>query len=40
MMRGLLLILIGAGIGYYFKPQLDGIVQRAIRAIRNNRNRY
>ena len=40
MIRGLLLILVGAGIGYCFKPQLDRIVHRAIRAIRNKGNRY
>lgn len=40
MIRILFWIVIGAGLGYFFKPQLDGIVHRTIRAIRNNRNRY
>lgn len=40
MVRVLFLILVGVGLGYFFKPQLDGIVHRTIRAIRNNRNRY
>ena len=40
MMRGLVLILVGVGIGYSCKPQLDRIVRRAIRAIRNRGNRY
>lgn len=30
-------LIVGIGIGYFFKPQLDELVGRAIRAIRDNR---
>lgn len=32
-------VIIGIAIGYFFKPQIDGIVHRAIRAIKDNRHR-
>ena len=33
-------IIIGIGIGYFFKPQLDVLVCKVTRAIRNNRHNY
>lgn len=33
-------IIVGIAIGYFFKPQLDRVVYRVIRAIRDNRNDY
>jgi hypothetical protein len=33
-------IIIGIGIGYFFKPQLDVLVGKVIRAIRDNRHGY
>ena len=33
-------ILIGIAVGYFFKPQIDRVVYRAIRAIRDNRRRF
>jgi len=31
-------IIVGIAIGYFFKPQLDLLVGKAIRAIRDNRH--
>ena len=31
-------ILIGIALGYFFKPQLDRLVGKVIRAIRNSRS--
>ena len=34
-------IIIGIAIGYFFKPQLDGIVGKALKTIKDNRkNKY
>ncbi len=33
----LLWIIVGVAIGYFFKPQIDRVVYRVIRAIRDNR---
>jgi hypothetical protein len=33
-------LIIGMGIGYFFKPQLDRVVYRVIRMIRDNRRDY
>tara|TARA_B100000614_G_scaffold63376_1_gene56211 strand:- start:901 stop:1014 length:114 start_codon:yes stop_codon:yes gene_type:complete len=33
-------IIVGVAIGYFFKPQLDRVVYRVIRAIRDNRRDY
>ena len=33
----LLWIIVGVAIGYFFKPQIDRVVYRIIRAIRDNR---
>ena len=30
-------IIVGIAIGYFFKPQLDGIVGKALKAIKDNR---
>ncbi len=30
-------IVIGVAVGYFFKPQIDRVVHRAIRAIKDNR---
>lgn len=32
-------IIVGVAIGYFFKPQLDRLVGRVIRSIRDNRDR-
>ena len=32
-------VIIGIAIGYFFKPQIDGLVHRAIRVIKDNRHR-
>ncbi len=31
-------LLVGIAIGYYFKPQLDGLFDKALKAIRDNRD--
>lgn len=36
----LLWIIVGIAIGYFFKPQLDRVVYRVIRMIRDNRRGY
>lgn len=33
-------LIVGVALGYFFKPQLDRLVYRVIRAIRDNRNDY
>jgi hypothetical protein len=33
-------ILIGVALGYFFKPQLDRLVYKVVRAIRDNRRDY
>lgn len=34
-------IIVGIAIGYFFKPQLDGIVGKALKSIKDNRkNKY
>ncbi|MFO7730218.1 MAG: hypothetical protein R6V86_05585 [Spirochaetia bacterium] len=33
-------LIVGVAVGYFFKPQLDVLVGRVIRAIRDNRNKY
>ena len=30
-------IIVGIAIGYFFKPQLDGIVGKALKTIKDNR---
>ena len=30
-------IILGAALGYFFKPQIDKVVNRVVRAIRDNR---
>ena len=32
-------LVIGVAVGYFFKPQIDGIVHRAVRAIKDNRHK-
>ena len=32
-------ILVGIGIGYFFKPQIDGLVKKVTKMIRDNRNK-
>ena len=32
-------IIIGIAIGYFFKPQLDSIVGKALKTIKDNRKR-
>ena len=32
-------LLVGVALGYFFKPQIDKLVVRAIRAIRSNAER-
>lgn len=31
-------LIIGAALGYFFKPQIDRVLHRAIRSIRDSRN--
>lgn len=34
-------LIVGAALGYFFKPQIDRVVFRTIRALRDNRrDRY
>lgn len=33
-------LIVGVAVGYFFKPQLDVLVGRVIRAIRDNRKNY
>ena len=33
-------LIVGIALGYFFKPQLDRLVGRVIRAIRDNRRDY
>jgi len=34
-------IIVGIAIGYFFKPQLDGLVGKALKTIKDNRkNKY
>jgi len=33
-------LIVGAALGYFFKPQLDVLVGKVIRAIRDNRRDY
>jgi len=33
-------LIVGVALGYFFKPQLDRVVYRAIQAIRDNRRNY
>lgn len=33
-------IIVGVALGYFFKPQLDRVVYRVVRAIRDNRRNY
>jgi len=30
-------IIVGVAIGYFFKPQLDGLVGKALKVIKDNR---
>lgn len=30
-------LIVGVALGYFFKPQIDRVVYRAIRSIRDNR---
>lgn len=30
-------LIVGVALGYFFKPQIDRVVQKAVKAIRNNR---
>lgn len=32
-------IILGIAIGYFFKPQLDGIVGKALKTIKDNRKK-
>ena len=36
-MGTIFLILIGIAIGYFFKPQLDGLIGKALKTIKDNR---
>ena len=31
-------LIVGAGLGYFFKPQIDKGVQKVVKAIRDNRS--
>jgi hypothetical protein len=31
-------LIVGVALGYFFKPQLDRVVGRVIKSIRDNRN--
>jgi hypothetical protein len=31
-------LIVGIGLGYFFKPQIDKGVQKVVRMIRDNRN--
>ncbi len=33
-------LIVGVALGYFFKPQIDRIVNKAIRYLKDNRNRY
>ncbi|MFW5714809.1 MAG: hypothetical protein ACOCXF_00365 [bacterium] len=33
-------LIVGVALGYFFKPQLDVLVGRVIRMIRDNRSNY
>ena len=33
-------LILGVALGYFFKPQIDLLVGRVIRAIRDNRRNY
>jgi hypothetical protein len=33
-------IIVGVALGYFFKPQLDRLVYKVVRAIRDNRRDY
>ncbi len=39
-MGGIITLLIGVALGYFFKPQLDTFVGKAIKAIKDNRTKY
>ncbi len=30
-------LIVGAALGYFFKPQIDGVVQKAVRYLKDNR---
>ena len=32
-------LLVGVGLGYFFKPQLDNLLGKVLKAIQDNRNR-
>ena len=38
-MGGIITLLIGVALGYFFKPQLDTVVGKALKAIRDNRDK-
>lgn len=38
-MGGIITLLIGVALGYFFKPQLDIVVGKALKAIRDNRDK-
>ncbi len=35
----LLWIIVGIAIGYFFKPQLDGLIGKALKSIKDNRKK-
>jgi len=35
----LLWIIVGIAIGYFFKPQLDGLIGKALKSIRDNKKK-
>ena len=30
-------LIVGVALGYFFKPQIDGIVQKAVKMLKDNR---
>jgi len=32
-------IIVGIAIGYFFKPQLDGLIGKALKSIRDNKKK-
>ena len=32
-------IIVGIAIGYFFKPQLDGLIGKALKSIKDNRKK-
>ena len=38
-MGGIITLIIGVALGYFFKPQIDVLVGKALKAIRDNRDK-